>query len=149
MSFNFEDLGNAINETGREMADKAKEYAARVRLKTKIKGEENKLRMAYMEIGRRMYEEKKECFCEDECFSELFGQVEEIRRQIEDYEAELNLFFQGIVCPECGRRNEEDAQYCSGCGTKLETENPAEEAEEEPADEFDDELSEEPADPQE
>ena len=142
MSFNFEDLGNVINETGREMADKAKEYAARVRLKTKIKSEESKIRMAYMEIGRRVYEEKKECFCEDENFSELFGQVEEIRRQIDDYEAELNLFFKGIVCPECGRRNEEDAQFCSGCGTKLEKP-----VEEEPVDEFNDEFSEEPEEP--
>ena len=25
----------------------------------------------------------------------------------------------GITCPECGRLNENDANYCSGCGAEL------------------------------
>lgn len=73
----------------------------------------------YEALGQYVYENCREKLAED---PEAVGKMAELDEQIAQMAAvqkELSDKQNRVICPTCGKQSPVDAQFCSGCGTKL------------------------------
>jgi len=71
-------------------------------------------------LGRIYYKmEETETEPELEVVDELMASVKALDEALEKIEEEKGSMKNAKVCPVCGRRNDRDAAFCSGCGTAL------------------------------
>ena len=88
----FERLGETVTTTGQAVVEKAREIQAIARLKGQIAACEEVIRKNYLEIGQKVFEQRKENRTVDETtFEKQFRAIEnakkgreELKRQIEE-----------------------------------------------------------------
>lgn len=86
----FEKLGDAITTKGQAAVDKAKEWKMIAELRSQIAVCEEVIRKNYLEIGQKVYEQRKETITVDETtFEKQFRSIENARRGREELKRKI------------------------------------------------------------
>ena len=114
----FEDLSKRVTDTAKAAAKKSSEVVEVTKLNLSIGSEEDKIKKAYTEIGKAVYE----VFSKGEEVNEAFkGQCEQISTY-EDNIKEMRVKILDLkalkVCVACGAELENGILFCSKCGAK-------------------------------
>lgn len=126
----FDKISNTLSAAGKDGLNKAKELKDTAKLTMDIKEREGAIQKYYRELGKVYYQDHKEDLSpEYELVSEIRAAFEEIG-ELKSVKDEIR----GIKrCKSCGNTVTPDANFCSNCGEKCETEEPEnEECVEEP-----------------
>ncbi len=98
---------------------KTSESVNTLKLKYAIKDIENNMDSVYKELGKMLYNEY-------ENGAEFEGEYKEKCEKIEGFLSEIDVLRAKIaeisnkqICPNCGKSNEIDAKFCSGCGEEM------------------------------
>lgn len=98
---------------------------------------QNKIKDAYAEIGKSVYEKYLEGDTVDENLKESFEQLDKLMDETAVIHEKIAELKNSLKCPECGAYNPTDADYCIKCGSHLVAEaEPSEENEYEIDDAF-------------
>ncbi len=81
------EVGSVISSKGQEAANKAKEMSGVSALKGKISNAESNIRVAYAELGEKLFEEKADWIAEN--FPEILEKVNALKADIEQYNQEI------------------------------------------------------------
>lgn len=117
MSF-FDEMGKTVGSAARKTAEKSKELYEVTRLNFQVSAQEDIVKAAYMELGKKYYQANKAVVPEDQ--QAIFGKVAAALDQIEQLRKKINEVREMKTCPKCGNGVEKDAVYCSRCGEKME-----------------------------
>ncbi|MCD8052857.1 MAG: zinc-ribbon domain-containing protein [Lachnospiraceae bacterium] len=113
----WEQFGQKISKTGKEVSEKVKETSEVVRLRQKKASEEAQLEEVFAEIGRYYFENHEGEIAED--LIPCFEKVTEIQASIEETKAAIDGIRKTKTCPVCGASMEADSVFCSRCGAKM------------------------------
>lgn len=98
---------------------KTSESVNTLKLKYAIKDIENNMDSVYKELGKMLYNEY-------ENGAEFEGEYKEKCEKIKGFLSEIDVLRAKIaeisnkqICPNCGKSNEIDAKFCSGCGEEM------------------------------
>ncbi len=121
----FNKLAETITDTGKVVAQKAKDVAEVSRITNQISVEESRINAAYLSIGKRFYEENAgevmEAYIQD------FSVITESKAKIQSLKEQLKHLKGVFKCPQCGAEVPASSAFCSSCGAKLIVEEPKEE----------------------
>lgn len=113
----FDDFGKKISSAGQEAIAKTKELADVAKINSGISDEENKIKVAYSEIGKKYFENHSEDSEED--YEAQVAVIKEAMEKIKAYEQQI-VEIKGVVkCPNCGAENTKTAAFCATCGTAM------------------------------
>lgn len=118
----FTDLGNKITNTGKTVADKAKDLTELTRLNAKVVSEENKLSKAYCEIGKLYYAKSQGELGEG--YEEQAAAAAAALSEIAALKDRIKALKGVRVCVQCGKELGKHDLYCCSCGAKNELEEP-------------------------
>lgn len=113
----WDNLKGSLFAAGRDVSQKAKEVSEVAKLKMDIHTKEDFVEKQFAALGRAYYEANKENVSEADAaqFNVIKEALDEIARL-----SELILDIQGVVqCPNCGRKVQSNASFCSDCGARL------------------------------
>lgn len=113
----FDKLGETISSKSRDVAKKAKEITEVVSLNAKISTQEDIIKKAYYDIGKKYYETHKDEVNE---FSSEFEIINHALKEIEIYKKEIQTIKSTKVCEACNEEVPLEASFCSKCGRKFE-----------------------------
>lgn len=110
-------IKDSISETSQDVAQKAKDTSEIMRLNSLIKANEKEIEKQMYQIGISYFTNyNEECM---ERFPELAGRVKELQEEnMNNKEIVENL---GVVkvCPNCGKKINDDAAFCIYCGGAI------------------------------
>lgn len=105
-----------VGESGRGVADKAKNITEISNMKRKIIYEEERINEIFADIGKKYYKHRLnavggfDAICED---------IDTRRHRIKKMKYEINLMRGFKVCTKCDSEISEKFMYCGVCGAKL------------------------------
>ena len=116
----FDRVVSTISNTGKDLGEKAKETADLAKLNVEIKSKKDFIERQYREIGKKVYEEKKDevnsGFEEIFLIKHTFEEIEEIKNEI----AQLKGYME---CPKCGAAVKAEDNFCPKCGSAFMPDN--------------------------
>ena len=112
----FDDLGEVITSTGKNVVQRTKDLAELSRLASVLAAERAETERLYGEIGRLYYEQNHDCPGEE--YLLLFGKTTASRLRAEKVEARMQRLKSLRSCPACGKEIPFESQYCMFCGEK-------------------------------
>lgn len=118
----FTDLGNKITNTGKSVADKAKDLTELTRLNAKVVSEENRLSKAYCEIGKLYYAQSQGELGEE--YEEQAAAAKAALSEIASLKERIKALKGVRVCVQCGKEIGKNDLYCCSCGARNELEEP-------------------------
>lgn len=125
-------IGETLNNAYNDVSKKAKDASGIAKLSYKIKQKESFISMQYGAIGKAYFEDHKD---DAEPAYEGVSLVNDALKEIDELRDELAKIKGAKKCPGCGAELKGEPAYCSKCGTKIEYDEPAEEAKTEEASE--------------
>lgn len=117
----FEELGEAITKTAREIGGRAEVLYGTQKLKNKISGEERQIQKIMEELGKVLYRRYREGVPLDDLQRCLCEQIDQRMTRIEQYKEEMAGVRSKKVCPSCGTVVDQDAAFCHHCGAACTT----------------------------
>ena len=117
----FEELGEAITKTAREIGGRAEVLYGTQKLKNKISGEERQIQKIMEELGKVLYRRYREGVPLDDLQRRLCEQIDQRMTRIEQYKEEMAGVRSKKVCPSCGTVVDQDAAFCHHCGAACTT----------------------------
>ena len=117
----FEELGEAITKTAREIGGRAEVLYGTQKLKNKISGEEKQIQKIMEELGKVLYRRYRESVPLDDLQRRLCEQIDQRMTRIEQYKEEMAGVRSKKVCPSCGTVVDQDAAFCHHCGAACTT----------------------------
>lgn len=124
----FEELGEAITKTAREIGGRAEVLYGTQKLKNKISGEERQIQKIMEELGKVLYRRYREGVPLDDLQKRLCEQIDQRMTKIEQYKEEMAGVRSRKVCPSCGTVVDQDAAFCHHCGAACTTKEKEEDA---------------------
>ena len=127
----FDELSRTISSTTRKAGKIAGDSSEIARLKLQTVSEEDKLKKAYIELGKKYYElhssDAEEALHESvasvaaslQNISEAKKQIEALRASITTAEDPAVSMDSVYVCPKCGTANDQNNKFCVGCGAAI------------------------------
>lgn len=113
----FDELSKTLSVKGKEAAQKAKDVAEVVQMKTQISSDRAKLKELYAAIGTLYFKKYREN-PENE-FQTFFPEIERTLLHIAELEAKVRELDGSAVCPSCGAAVKKNDGFCSKCGAKV------------------------------
>ncbi len=77
------------------------------------------IRSLYEQLGRAVYQMRKNSLDNDELIDSLQKEIDEQLCKLAKVDELLCEAKNQTICPCCHTKNSKDAVYCSGCGTQL------------------------------
>lgn len=105
-----------VGESGKGVADKAKNITEISNMKRKIIYEEERINEIFADMGKRYYKKRGEAVSS---FEDLCADIDTRRRRIKKMQFEINAMRGFKVCPKCDSEIAEKFMYCGVCGAKL------------------------------
>lgn len=121
----FDGLGRKISSTSQNVMQKAKGLVDITGLKSQISDEEKKINKYYYNLGKMYYDSQKEQPIPE--LAELVDMINTSFARIGELNATILDIENTKTCPVCGTSIEDDMLFCTGCGAKIERENPQQE----------------------
>ena len=104
---------NAVGKKAGEMVDISKLRLSATEITREISNQ-------FEEIGRMVYETKKEEKDNQEAIDAKMAAIDELYEQLDAVNDKLDELKKTIKCEKCGTRSGKGTIYCPKCGTKLE-----------------------------
>lgn len=124
---NAKSAAEAVGRKAGQLVDASKLRITIAELNTEI-------RRCYEALGQYVAENCGEVLAGDEEAAAQLAVLEELKGQLAAVTRELGGKQNKVICPVCGKASPQSAAFCAACGTKLQSEEPQEEAPaEEPA----------------
>lgn len=116
----WEDVVCKAKELAATAGRKAVDMTDLAKAKLKIAENERALTATMEALGRLLYDERKGTTAlPEDTVAELVAQADELKKQNEDLQAEIDNNRGKKTCPFCGASNEESALFCNQCGKGL------------------------------
>lgn len=131
----FDEISKTLAGKSKEAAQKAKDVAEVLQLKTQISSEKGKVKELYASIGALYFKKHRED-AEDE-YQLFFPEIETTLAHIAELEAKVRELDGSRCCSSCGASVRKDDAFCSKCGAAVEKEEPAAKEAEETEEEAD------------
>ena len=116
MSF-FDKIGEKIAQTSQSAAQKTKNTAETIKLKSMISDEEKRINNAFHQIGELYYETFGEN--PEQPFVQLITNIKDSEGKIATYTDQINQLRGVLICQNCGGEAPDDASFCCSCGTAI------------------------------
>lgn len=113
----FDELGKTLTDKGREAAQKAKEVAEILQLRSQLSSEKSRVNDLYAIIGKAYFESNQEVV--EEKFKGLHTDISNALTNIAALEEKIRRLDGNKACPACGAVLDRSAVYCSRCGTSV------------------------------
>lgn len=114
---------------------KTTEVTEIAKLTVEIRSQTDKINAVYTEMGRILYGDRKNGTDSSAKLASLAAEVDGLKETVADRKARLAKAQNRVLCPACGAKMKDTANFCSICGEKLPKEEPAAKAEDIPAEE--------------
>lgn len=108
---------------------KTTEVTEIAKLTVEIKSQNEKLTAVYTEMGRVVYGDIKNGTGSAEKLSALAADADALKETVAALKVRLAKAQNCVLCPACGAKMKDTANFCSVCGAKLPKEEPAAETE--------------------
>ena len=115
---NWEKIRTSVTRTANKAAVKAGELSESAKLKYKIHQAKGMLNELYEKLGRIEYDQRKFGLDRSEEAEELVLRIEKMHSRIRRLTAAASREDNAVYCTGCGTRLEGDMAYCPGCGMK-------------------------------
>lgn len=113
----FEQIGRRITNAGQEVAQQTKNLTEITRLNAKISENKKKMSQLLFEMGQDYYlKHKRETDNEEQNY---INRVNELFREVMDFQDEIERIKTADVCKVCGSRIVEGSCFCMSCGARL------------------------------
>ena len=103
-------------ETAGKKTEEAVEFS---KLKLSVAGINSDLAKAYQRLGTVVYDMTKNDLHESALVDRCISEIDVLKSQKQQAEAELNARRKNVTCPNCGASCSKAAAFCSNCGTAL------------------------------
>lgn len=128
----FNEIKRNVTNAASAASKKTTELTGLAKLNMNIKMEQSKLSDCYEEIGRLFYTAERNGEDNTSDIAARIMQADKIKANIAKYQADIARLKKIVICENCNTELNENAVFCSMCGTKLEKKSV--EAEETPCD---------------
>lgn len=125
----FDDLGETITRTAREIGERADAFLETQKLRNKISAEQRMVNKRKMDIGTLIFQRYLKGEALDEELASLCDEISCRRQNILSYQEEAARRRGEKICPCCGASVDREAAYCPKCGTACSREEEKEEEE--------------------
>ncbi len=109
---------------------KTTEVTEAAKLTVEIKSKNEKINAVYTEMGRAIYGDMKTGTDSREKLTALAADADALKETVAVLKKRLAKTQGRVLCPACGEKMKNTANFCSVCGEKLPKEAPAEPVEE-------------------
>ena len=119
----FDQLGKQISNAGKTVAQQTKNFADGTLLQNSISEKQKSTQQLYAALGQIYYEAHK-----DDPTAKGYATISQITTllaEINQCREQLSRLRGNNICPTCGAEVPGNAQFCRGCGTKMEVLTPA------------------------
>lgn len=113
----LDEIGKTLTDMGKDAAQRAKEVAEVLQLKTQINSEKARIRELYIAIGKIYFEQHQGE--PEEQFMDTFTEIQNALGNISELEARISKIDGSKVCTSCGAVIDQDAAFCSKCGASA------------------------------
>lgn len=121
----FDEISKTLADKSRVAAQKAKDVAEVLQLKTQITSDKSKVKELYSAIGAVYFKNHRED-AEDE-YQLFFPEIEKTLAHIAELEEKVRELEGTNVCGQCGSPLKKEDMFCSKCGAAVKKEEPADE----------------------
>jgi len=128
----FTNLKKSFKDVTDKTVKKTNELTAIAKLTMSIKTEEAKLSDCYKAIGRLFYSAERDNVDNTEEIATYIMQADKIKAAVAEYQKELAVLRNVVVCEGCNNEISNEAIFCPICGLKVAKPAPA--PEEDPCD---------------
>ena len=111
----FNKLGDLANKAGKKTESLTKE----AKIKMKMSDNKSKIEDIYREIGKEMYQKHvkgEEVGRED--FAEYLVKIDDLSKEIEDYQNEIRKLRNKRMCANCDAEIDLNVKFCPHCGAE-------------------------------
>ncbi len=115
----FENLGNKMQETGERLADQARNQSYANQIERDIKMMIEKKEQDFCEIGKRVYQAKKDNQVEEPDLSVLIKEIDLIEEDLKNATRQRDNYMGVVRCKNCGTVLPSSQPFCSQCGSSL------------------------------
>ena len=115
----FENLGNKIQVTGEKLADQARNQSNVNQIERDIKMMIEKKNQDFCEIGKRVYQAKKDNHDEEPDLSILIKEIDLIEEDLKIAVQQRDNYMGVVRCKQCGAVIPAEQPFCSQCGSNL------------------------------
>ena len=113
----FDSVGEKITSFGNDALNKGRNLKEGLDLKSQLKGCEEELKNAYIEIGKQYYNNNKDNVPAD--MTALFARVDEANATIDTLSEKLRASTGKTLCPQCKQEIVATSVFCPKCGAKV------------------------------
>jgi len=119
----FDQLGKQLSNAGKSVAQQTKNLADTTLLNNSISEKQKAAQKLYATLGQIYYETYKD----DPSANgyQTISQISTLLEEINQCREQLGRLRGNNICPNCGAEVPGDAQFCRGCGTRMEVSAPA------------------------
>lgn len=125
----FDLFTKKVSQTAKAAAKKSGDIVGVTKLNLSIGAEEDKIKKAYSEIGRIVFESFKRGERLPGALVEECEEISAYEKNIEDMKLKILELKNQKMCPSCGSELEIHIAFCPNCGTKQEIPAPRPEIE--------------------
>lgn len=112
-------IGGTITTKSQDLTKKAKDMAELTRLNGLVNDATQRLEHAYASLGKQMFSFNPDCPSAE--YEETYMLINSTLAEIDNYRNDIMKIKNVRVCPDCGAQVPANAQFCNGCGRKLES----------------------------
>lgn len=112
----FDKISETLSKGSKNIIDKTKDLTDIAKLNGQINSEENKIRDAYIALGKAYY--KKHRNNPDAAEAVQFEVIANAEIAIAKYKTEIQAIKKVTICHNCGAEIASDALFCPKCGAK-------------------------------
>ena len=113
-------IKETLGKATKTVVTKSNDIVEMTKLRYAISDGEQEISKLMREIGKCVYDAYKNNTEPSETINVNCAVIDEKYAQLDDMRAKLNTIKKITECAQCGKQNDKDAVFCSGCGAKLE-----------------------------
>lgn len=129
----FDELGETLTRTARELGERAEQIYETQKIRNKISGEERIVDKLMADMGNLLYRRYKAGETLDGEFVTFCEEIDQHFLKIKEYKENAADLKGKKICPSCGKAVDKEVSFCPYCGTACpdpETEDAKEESDE-------------------
>lgn len=123
----LENLKKNLSTAADYTAKKTAEVTEAAKITVEIKSKTSKLNAVFTELGHTAYSDFKSGTSRTAEIEALAAQADALKEEIAVLKVQLARAQGCVICPACGTKSKDAANFCANCGEKLPKEEPAKE----------------------